>query len=270
MMEVSNMKYRRVSQKVFEAHDSWWVLAFCVASFAIMGFVLNGVFGGFIGGGIGFGVMFAIGAWWPFEAIELEWRDIELAINNYAVRFVPGVGGIKFICKERAFFFEKRKVFRYTEDKQFVVWYKTKQWADVLDDKDDAYFSDICGINPIRDVDLDMNKTFLIPQQGETEEVLEICLKLIKHFLVKSGGAVEDVTAREGFVICAVWVDPQYQEVSPVPIVPVNFKGKKDGRPVIALTDRKGYWILHEDGELEPFEDFDAWWNQPSKPKPQS
>ncbi len=255
------MKYRPVAERFSDTLDTWWFLALSVAVFAFIGFLFGNIIGGVIGGGVGFGLLFAIGSWWPYVASELEWNDIDLAVHNYAVRFVPGVGGIKFICKERAFVFEKRKVFRYTEDKQFVVWYKTKQWADILDDKDDDLFTELCGKSPVRDVGLEESKTFLIPQQGETEEVLEICLKLIKLFLVKSGGMIEDVTAREDFVICAVWVDPKYQEVSPVPIVTCNFKGKKDGRPVIALTDRKGYWILHEDGELEQFADFDKWWS---------
>jgi hypothetical protein len=261
IMAVSNMKYKRVAQTIYDAHDSWWVLAFFVAVFAFTGFALKGFVGWGIGGVIGFGVLYAIGSWWPNDAIEIEWSDIVLAVNNYASLYRPGVGGIKFMCKGRKFFFENRKVFCYTEDKQFIVWYKTNHWADVLDEDDDAFFAEICGKAPVRDVGLEKSKTFLIPQQEGRDEVLEACLILMKHFIAKSGGSVENVTARDDFWHSSLWVNSQYQAVSPVPIVGCNFKGKKDGRPVIALTERKGYWILHEDGKLEAFTDFDAWWN---------
>ncbi len=235
-------------------------MSWTVVPFVLTGYLIQGFLGAIVAVGAGYAFLLAIESWWPYEASKLEWNDIELAVHNYAMRFVPGSGGIKFICNDKIFFFEKREVFRYTKDKEFVVWYKTRKWSDVLDEQDDALFTELCGKAPVRDVDLDMNKTFLIPQQEETEVVVEVCLKLIKHFIAKSGVTLEAINAREKLFFGAIWVEQKYQEVSPVPIVPVNFKGKKDGRPVIALTDRKGYWILHEDGELEQFTDFDRWW----------
>ncbi len=252
------MKHKRKAHKVFDALDAWWM----VLLFAIVGFIIRNVWGGLIGGGIGFAAICTIEIWWPFEASELEWSDIGLAVNNYSVCYVPGIGGIKFICKDRTFVFEKREVFRYTKDKAFVVWYKSKQWADLLSETDEPVFTDLCGRAPVRDVGLEESKTFLIPQQEDTGEVLGVCLKLIKHLISKTGATVSNVFVRDRVADYSIWVDPRYQEAAPVPIGSFNFKGKKDGQPVIALTNRKGYWILHEDGTLEAFADFDEWWNE--------
>ncbi len=249
------MKYRRVWQKSYALHDSWWVEIL----FGLFGFFIYGIIGAVVGAGVSFVAMFVMGSEWPTEASELEWSDIELAIDNYAKCFVPGVGGIKFICKDRVFVFEKRNVFQYTEGKQFVVWYKTGKWEDILGEKDDAFFSELCGKAPVRDVDWDTNKTFLIPQQAGDDAVIEVCQKLVRHFIGRSEAMINEIASRERVYFASIWIDPQYQEVSPVPIVLANFKGKKDGRPVLYLPDRKGYWILHEDGELEQFVDFESW-----------
>lgn len=258
-MAESNMKYRPIAEMFSDMLDTWWFLALSVVIFALIGLISGNILGAVIGVGIGIGLLFAVGTWWSREASELEWSDVEQAVKNYPGYYRRGAGGVKFRCRDRMFVFEKRKVFRYTEDQVFVVWYKTKQWGDILDETDDALFTELCGRTPIRDVGLEESKTILIPQHEGTEQVLETCEKLIKHFIAKAGATVKDVTARSDLV---VWVDPKYQRVSPVPILSCNFKGKKDGRPVIYLPDRKGYWILHEDGEVEQFVGFDAWWKR--------
>jgi hypothetical protein len=113
----------------------------------------------------------------------------------------------------------------------------------------------------VRDAKWDKGKTFLIPQQEDTQEVLAACLSLIKYLISKAGGTMADVTATDNLGgRPSVWVDARDQQSSPVLMVEYNFKGKINGRPVLSVIDRKEKMILREDGTLEPFIDFAAWW----------
>jgi hypothetical protein len=251
------MKYKLLAQRTLNALASWWT----VALLSLVGLVIHGLPGGFVGGAIGFAAMCAMEILWFRSASDMEWSDIEWAVRNYDRYYRPGIGKIVFKVAERKIFFEKREVFRVTKGECYVVWYKTKQWMDLLNEKDEKFFTELCGKEPVHKMGLDERGTALIPQQKNSEETLEVCLALIKHLTAKTGKCITDMKACVRMSGPSVWVEPRYQEVSPVPIVAFNFKGKKDGRPVITLTDRKGYWILQEDGELDPFPDFDAWWN---------
>jgi hypothetical protein len=142
--QAPNMKYKHVSQNMFDNLDSWWVLA----PFALTGLICCGIIGGLVGAGIGYAAICAIEIFWPFEASELEWSDIELAIRNYCRYYRPGMGHIKFKCNGKQFFFKKRKIVYFTEDKRFVLWYKTAEWANAFNEKDEAFFMEICGLYP--------------------------------------------------------------------------------------------------------------------------
>ncbi len=259
-MAVSNMKYRKASSSLYRMMSNVLPIILGLVGISFGGTILAGL----VGVALGVCVMALMQATEARVASDLEWSDIELAVHNYGRCYRPGICKIKFNCiGENKFFFEKRKIVHFTEDKRFIVWYRTKEWAGLLDEKDEVFFTELCGKTPVSNAELEKSKTFLIPQQENQDEVLKVCLVLISHLIDKSGGTVADVEAIED--IGSIWVDISDQAKAPVPFVKFNFKGKKNGRPVLTLTDRKGYWILRKDGELEPFADFDAWYNTPSK-----
>jgi len=255
-MNESNMKYKRTSSHLWHIISNVWPIIL-----GLVGANLGGIVpGGLIGAALGLGITAFMQVMESYAASDIEWSDMELAVHNYIERYSPGIGKIEFRIMGRKFFLSKPIVLHISEGDHFVVWYKTEQWSDILDDSDDEYFLRICGEEPVRTAQWDKNKTFLIPQQDDQDKVIMACLALIRYLIDKSGGQIAGVKAVEG--IASIWVDTCDLSVSPVPIVRFNFKGKKDGRPVIYLPDRKGYWILHEDGELEQFADFDRWWNR--------
>jgi len=256
-MAVSNMKYKKASSSLYQMISNMWPVILGLVGISIGGIIPGGI----VGAVIGFCVTAVMQATEARVASGLEWSDIELAVRNYVGCYRPGIGKIEFRVMGKKFFFSKPTILHISEGDHFAVWYKTERWRGILDETDDEYFSCICGKEPIRTAKWDQNKTFLVLQQEDTNEVVEKCLKLIKHLIEKSGGTVADVKAIED--IGSIWVSANDQSISPVPFVKFNFKGKKDGRPVLTLTDRKGYWILQEDGELEPFTDFDGWYNTP-------
>jgi hypothetical protein len=227
-----------------------------------MGMYICGVTGGIFGAALGFAVAAVMQMAEKRAASELEWSDIEIAVQNYASYYFGGFDRIEFTIHGRKIVFAKRKVFRVTVGERYVVSYRTGIWKGILNETDEAYFADLCSMNPVRNVELEKSKTFLIPQQEDTQEVLAACLTLIKYLISKAGGTMDDVTATDNLGgRPSVWVDARDQQISPVLMVEYNFKGKINGRPVLSVIDRKEKMILREDGTLEPFIDFAAWWD---------
>ena len=263
-MMLSNMKYKIRSEKLYRIYDSWWVVFIC----ALAGLFLYGMPGSLIGGCIGFIELCVIEIYWGRVAFELQWSDIEIAVQNYASYYFGGFDRIEFTVHGRKIVFAKQAVLRVTKNDSFTVWYKSDHWSNILDDNDESMFTNLCQRSPVRDAKWDKGKTFLIPQQEDTQEVLAACLSLIKYLISKAGGTMADVTATDNLGgRPSVWVDARDQQISPVLMVEYNFKGKINGRPVLSVIDRKEKMILREDGTLEPFIDFAAWWDAKNEVK---
>ena len=96
-MMLSNMKYKPTSTHWYRRLYSVWP----EVVLGLMGMYICGVTGGIFGAALGFAVAAVMQMAEKRAASELEWSDIEIAVQNYASYYFGGFDRIEFTIHGR-------------------------------------------------------------------------------------------------------------------------------------------------------------------------